>query len=136
MGINLDELASYMQPKAAQLLIACNKAGVSCRVVDTGRTAAQQIVKIQTGVSWVKKSKHEPQAPEMKSEAIDIVPFSILSEHKPDWDPGHPDWQKIGALGEALGLTWGGRWVHNPDPSHFEWKEPAASALPELGMTD
>ena len=28
--------------------------------------------------------------------------------------------QKVGALGESLGLTWGGRYTPTPDPNHFE----------------
>lgn len=124
MGRSLDELTSYMRPKAELLLTGCAAIGVPCRVVDTGRTHLEQDQKILDGVSWTQRSKHEPQPPEGKSEAVDIVPESILSEHKPDWNPKHPDWQKIGAIGENLGLRWGGRWGHHPDPSHFEWQEP------------
>ena len=33
----------------------------------------------------------------------------------------HPlTWSQIGALGEAHGLTWGGRF-HEPDRPHFQW---------------
>jgi peptidoglycan L-alanyl-D-glutamate endopeptidase CwlK len=121
MGKSLDELASYMFPLAVELIHQCEQAGVSVRIVDTGRTAAEQEQKLAQGVSWVPRSKHEPQPPEGKSEAVDIVPMSILAEHKPDWDPGHPDWQRIGAIGEKLGLRWGGSWQHHKDPSHFEF---------------
>lgn len=29
-------------------------------------------------------------------------------------------WEQIGAIGESLGLGWGGRWT-SPDRPHFEW---------------
>lgn len=124
MGRDLQELASYMLPLAVELIRQCGEAGVDVRIVDTGRTPSEQEQKLAQGVSWVSRSKHEPQPPEGKSEAIDIVPMSVLAENKPDWDPQHPDWQKIGPIGEALGLRWGGRWKGHPDPSHFEYVNP------------
>lgn len=115
MGKSLDELTDYFRPLAEQLIQNCEADGVPVRIVDTGRTAAEQAQKLAQGVSWVPKSKHEI------GEAIDIVPLSVLSENKPDWDPGHPDWDKIGSVGKVLGLRWGGDWEHHPDPSHFEY---------------
>lgn len=124
MGKDLNELASYFLPLAQQLLDDCSTAGVPCRVVDTGRTETEQEQKLAQGVSWVVRSKHEPQPPENKSEAIDIVPLSILEENKPDWDPSHPDWDRIGVIGKTLGLRWGGDWTSHRDPSHFEYVKP------------
>jgi peptidoglycan LD-endopeptidase CwlK len=122
MGKDLSELASYFRPLAQRLIVECDGAGVPVRIVDTGRTETEQEQKLAQGVSWVPRSKHEPQPPEMLSEAIDVVPLSILEENKPNWDPDHPDWQKIGQIGMDLGLRWGGSWVQHPDPSHFEYK--------------
>lgn len=115
MGKSLDELTSYFKPLAQQLLVECDAINVPVRIVDTGRTPEEQEAKLAAGVSWIPRSKHEI------GEAIDIVPLSILSEHKPDWDPSHPDWIKIGEVGKKLGLRWGGDWEHHPDPSHFEY---------------
>src|SRR5437879_7746278 len=124
MGKDLQELASYFLPQAVELIRQCSMAGVPVKIVDTGRTESEQEQKLAQGVSWVPRSKHEPQPPEGKSEAIDIVPESVLSEHKPDWDPKHPDWQRIGVIGESMGLHWGGSWKSHPDPSHFEFVHP------------
>lgn len=137
MGRDLNELASYFLPKAQALLDACAAADCPVRVVDTGRTPQEQTIKLAQGVSWIPVSKHEPQPPEGKSEAIDIVPLSVLEENKPNWDPGHPDWKKIGAIGKSLGLRWGGDWVSHPDPSHFEYVHPPAQIQtdPELSTT-
>jgi hypothetical protein len=122
---SLDDAASYARPLFEQLLQGCVKVKVPCRIVDIIRTPAQQEQKLLDGVSWTQHSKHEPQPPESKSEAIDIVPLAILSEHKPDWDPTNPVWKVIGDVGTKLGLLWGGTWTHinngNGDPSHFEY---------------
>jgi peptidoglycan L-alanyl-D-glutamate endopeptidase CwlK len=119
MGKDLSELTDYFRPLAQALLDGCSAIGVPVRVVDTGRTAAEQEAKLAQGVSWVPRSKHEI------GEAIDIVPLSILSENKPDWDPSHPDWNRIGQVGVTLGLRWGGSWTQHRDPSHFEYVKPS-----------
>jgi len=126
MGRDLSELASYFLPLATKLIEQCALARVPVRVVDTGRTPTEQEQKIAQGVSWTVRSKHEPQPPEYKSEAIDIVPESILSEHKPDWDPESLDWQRIGVIGISFGLRWGGDWTTHKDPSHFEYIWPVS----------
>ena len=125
MGNNLNELASYFEPIAQKLLDSCSLVGVPCRIIDTGRTAEEQVVKLETNVSWTTNSKHEPQPPEGKSEAIDICPFIILNGPIKNWDPRNPLWLRIGLIGESLGLKWGGRWNLHPDFSHFEYIHPA-----------
>jgi hypothetical protein len=136
---DLTQAATYFQPIVFQLLEACAKVGVPCRIVDIARTPSQQLVKIQTGVSWTNNSRHLPQPPEGKSEAVDIVPLAVLSEHKPDWDPKNPAWQIIGSVGKQImipftppggatqmiqALEWGGDWKEHPDPSHFQYAGP------------
>lgn len=116
----LDQLASYVRPYVDKLIQSCAGAGVPVRIVDIIRTPAEQSVKLSIGVSWTQNSKHLPQAPENKSEAIDLVPIVILNEHKADWDPTNVAWQKIGQIGLQIGFVWGGSWQHHPDPSHFE----------------
>jgi hypothetical protein len=139
MGNSLDELASYFRPQAQELLDDCATIGIPCRVVDTGRTPTEQEAKLAQGVSWTSHSKHEPQPPEGKSEAIDIVPEAILEEHKSDWDPSNPLWLKIGEIGERLGMEWGGRWVHvnggKGDPSHFQYVPQPAQILTDTELS-
>ena len=55
--------------------------------------------------------------------AFDIVP---LRQGKAVWGTTGEDavlWERIGALGEAQGLTWGGRW-HMADFVHFQYDAP------------
>lgn len=133
MGNSLDELASYFRPLAEQLIANCSAAGIPVRIEDTGRTISEQVQKLSVGQSWTSSSKHLPQPPEWKSEAIDIVPMAILEKNKKDWDPTNPLWRKIGEIGESLGLVWGGRWVHvnngSGDPGHFQWNRRPSSTV-------
>lgn len=140
MGNRLDELASYFRPRAEAWLAACSAIGIPLRVIDTGRTMSEQTKKLRDSVSWTQWSKHEPQPPENKSEALDAAPEMILKETewnpevKKSWDPKDPLWQQIGVEARKLGLRWGGDWKHinesrkgagdgTGDPSHIEWLE-------------
>lgn len=124
MGREITALASYMQPLAIALLQNAKDAGIDCMVVDTDRTPKEQTQKIIDHVSWTEHSKHEPQPPEMKSEAIDICPLVLLGTKF--WSPDSPLWQLLGPIGESLGLEWGGRWKHinngKGDVSHFQYR--------------
>jgi hypothetical protein len=71
-------------------------------------------------VTWTMKSRH------LDGEAFDIA---ILSDGQPTWDEkvsvndnDEPDYLEAGQIGEAIGLTWGGRFK-NCDPCHFQLKE-------------
>jgi len=127
MGRDLSELASYMLPLAQDLLRAATDAGLDPVVEDTGRDEAEQQVKIATGVSWTTRSKHLPQPPEMKSEAIDVVPRACIALKYWGWngtiENSHPHWGKLIEIGEGLGLHCG---VHfpKPDPGHFQYIHP------------
>ena len=133
MGRDLNELASYFLPLAQALIENADAAGLDVIVVTTGRTAFEQEQKIAEGVSWTSHSKHEPQPPEGKSEAIDLAPRALTLQK--GWAPGDPLWQQLGAIGKKLGLAWGGDWKHVNggfgDPSHFQYVHPVASTTME-----
>lgn len=124
MGKSLDELASYMRPLAEQLLEQATAAGLDPVVEDTGRTPAEQVTKLSQGVSWTKNSKHLPQPPEWKSEAIDIVPRACMSLKYWGWngtvENSHPYWSELIDIGTKLGLHSGVNFP-KPDPGHFQY---------------
>ena len=127
MGNSLDELTSYMQPLAEALLEQATDAGLYPVVEDTGRTPSEQLLKVATGVSSTQHSKHLPQPPEMKSEAIDIVPKECIALKYWGWngtiENSHPSWGKLIAIGEKLGLHSGVNFPI-PDPGHFQYVHP------------
>lgn len=116
MSRAINDLSPSFKPIAMELLARCVEAGIPVMIVDTLRTAAEQAENIKKGVSWTKNSKH------LTGDAIDICPFETYQLHGPDklqWNSADPVWQKIGTIGESLGLRWGGRWS-KPDSGHFE----------------
>lgn len=119
MSRRLADLSERFRPIACQLLACCVEAGIPVVIVDTLRTPAEQAANVAKGVSWTTHSKH------LTGDAIDICPYSTWDAHGPDklnWDVSDPVWTKLGTLGEALGLRWGGRWKVK-DMGHFEYVE-------------
>jgi hypothetical protein len=108
-----------MRPLAFELLARCVEQGIAVCVVDTLRTPAEHAANLAKGVSWTTRSKH------LVGDAIDICPYAVWSSTGPDklsWDVSDPNWQRIGAIGEAIGLKWGGRWTVK-DLGHFEYMD-------------
>lgn len=50
--------------------------------------------------------------------AVDVVPFD--SDNRPDWNTSHPQWKRLIAVGESLGLVSGSEWRTFPDYPHFQ----------------
>jgi hypothetical protein len=116
----LNDLSPRFRPLAVELLARLAEAGIAVMIIDTRRTPEEHAHNLAIGVSWTQHSKH------LDGDAIDICPYSVYDAHGPDkllWDAGDPIWAKVGAIGEALGLRWGGRWKQK-DMGHFEYLEP------------
>lgn len=117
MDRRLDSLSDRFKPLAILLLARLVEAQIPVIIVNTRRTLVEQQAAVASGHSWVSHSLHQD------GDAIDICPYQQYIEHgvsKLQWDGGDPVWQRIGQLGEGLGLRWGGRW-HPPDLGHFEY---------------
>lgn len=116
MSKKLDDLSPAFKPKAIELLARLAEAGIPVMVIDTLRTPEEHAANLANGTSWTTHSKH------LDGDAIDICPYETFLLSGPDklmWDAANPVWQKIGPIGEALGLRWGGRWKQK-DMGHFE----------------
>ena len=102
-----------MKDKAIHLLARAVEANLQPIILETTRTEEEHQVNVAAGRSWVKHSKH------IDGLAIDIGLRDLLQY--PNWAPDDPKWQRLGQIGENLGLTWGGRWKVR-DMVHFEWR--------------
>lgn len=112
-----NDLDPAFKPRAIELVARCAESGVPVLIVCTRRTHLEQLAALAAGTSWINHSKHE------NGLAIDVCPYETYQMYGPDkleWDINAPAWQVIGALGEHLGLTWGGRWTVK-DMGHFQW---------------
>ena len=139
MSRQLDDLTSRMRPLAVQLIAYITEAGIAVLIVDTLRTEAEHKANLAKGTSSTLLSKHLPlrlrwpggALPDDlvpndrdRSDAIDLAPYEVYQLHGPDklkWDASDPAWLRMGQIGEAIGLRWGGRWESPRDPGHFEW---------------
>ena len=123
MSRRLNDLSPRFKPLAMELVARCVEAGIPVLIVDTLRTQDEHAANIAKGVSWTTRSKH------LTGDAIDLCPYETYQLHGPDklqWADG-PVWHRLGAIGEALGLRWGGRWVQK-DLGHFEYVAPPDGA--------
>lgn len=50
--------------------------------------------------------------------AADVVP--LVKDGQADWNPQHPAWQRLVAVGTSLGLESGSLWRSFPDYPHFQ----------------
>lgn len=112
MSRALNDLSPRFRPLAFELLARCVEAGLPVTIIDTRRTEAEHQVNLANGTSWVDRSMH------LDGDAIDLCPTVLLPIK--GWAPDSPLWQRLGAIGEPLGLRWGGRW-QKKDLGHFEY---------------
>lgn len=107
---------------AQKLIRSAAKAGIPLVVTQGYRTAEEQnalfaqgrtapgiiVTDAPAGYSW-----HEYRR------AFDVAPLN--SAGQPYWPEDLAFWARIGALGKAVGLEWGGDWKGFQDRPHFEY---------------
>lgn len=113
----IKKLQPSLQPLAEQLVLNAASQGVPLRVVQDVRTIAEQQALKDSG-------RGVTNAPGGLSYhnyglAFDVVPEEYLKFT--DWNPSGELWAKVGAIGKALGLEWGGDWPgKKKDLPHFQ----------------
>jgi peptidoglycan L-alanyl-D-glutamate endopeptidase CwlK len=141
---SLMDLSAEMYPLAERFMTILDKQGISHLVICTLRSLDEQAALYSQGRQPIEqinalravagmmpigpkealrkvtraipgKSKHNP-GPDGKARALDVVP---LEGGKIIWQTEHPLYQAMGEIGEAAGLTWGGRWRMRDLP-HYE----------------
>ncbi len=129
MICDLSALHPYFRDKVIELISICKSKGIELAVVETYRTVAKQNEYKRLGKIYTRstggRSKHQYGL------AVDVVP---VLDSVPSWH-NEVVWKKIGAVGEKLGLRWGGRWRHPYDPGHFEWSGGVSAAAMEQGRS-
>jgi len=114
---NLATVVPQLQKLGRELLRRLAAEGLTFKVTSGNRTQAEQDALYAQGrtkpgkvVTWTRKSRH------IGGRAIDLT---LFSGKNPVWDSKHYD--RAGAIGEELGLVWGGRWRGGKtDRPHFE----------------
>lgn len=116
---NLKDLHPLVAAKTRKLIELARAEGIELLVTSTLRTFEEQAELFAIGRT--KPGKKVTNAKPGQSWhnfglAFDVVP---LVNGKPIWDS--PFWERIGALGKQVGLTWGGDFKSFKDTPHFEF---------------
>lgn len=97
------------QEAAIWLINSLRAAGLPAIVVSARRTASHQRRLIASGATIASRSRH------LSGRALDVGFQGVPAAQVP-WSV----WSYAGALWEAAGGRWGGRFS-DPDPLHFDW---------------
>lgn len=112
----LEQIALYSQGR--EPAAAVNAKRKEAGLAPLNATEASRVV------TWTLHSRHITTADKPLAEAFDIA--LLDRQGKATWDikadidaDRIPDYEEAGRIGEACGLTWGGRWK-SPDYPHFQ----------------
>lgn len=125
----LATLQPTVQPIFKSFLDQCEAAGIPCDIVGGSRSFEQQQATYDQGRTTpgpIVTNAKPGDSYHQYNLALDVVPRAYKS--LPNWNPEGPLWERIGQIGEAAGLQWGGRWS-KPDRPHFQF---AGAPLAEL----
>lgn len=130
MSKDINDLHPALQPLCRQFLAICGQEDLDARILFTfrtpdeqdaiyaqGRTKPGKIVTMLDGRHSLHCWTFPGDTSRPASKAFD---FGIFRDNIYITDGDDPDYEKAGEIGERLGLTWGGRWVHPFDPSHLQ----------------
>ncbi len=136
MSRRLEDLHPELAALARRLLDQAAAAGLPLVVTQTLRTLAEQAALYAQG-----RTKPGPRVTNAKPGSTPHnygLAFDVAfkrGEKDVTWDEPRPGaWAEVGALGQALGLVWGGSFRSLKDSPHFEmpgWKWVAAKAREE-----
>lgn len=115
--------------KADALLSALDAAGIPVVVTDGVRTDDEQnalYAQGRTQPGAIVTNARAGESAHNKRKALDVAPQT--ESGAPHWPDDPALWERIGTIGERVGLVWGGRWT-KPDRPHFEaanWRDGVA----------
>jgi peptidoglycan L-alanyl-D-glutamate endopeptidase CwlK len=121
---SLSDLLPPARARAQAFLDACGKQGIDILITSTYRDLDSQAALFAQGRTAPGKrvTNAKPgQSFHNWRVAFDMVP---LRAGKPVWNTTGPDadlWERIGKIGESVGLEWAGRWVTFREFAHFQY---------------
>ena len=135
---SLNDLHPKVKPMVEEFIQKCADNGIDLLVTSTYRdhesqnalyaqgrtTPGKKVTNAKGGQSW-----HNWRV------AVDIVP---MRNGKPVWGTTGPDgelWNKVGEIGESVGLEWAGRWKTFKEFAHFQYTGGLSLADFQAGKT-
>ena len=130
MSRDISKLSPYMQVAWQAFKKQCDAEKLGVIVVCTDRGEAEQEAAFNSGASRAHygQSAHNALLSNGKpaSEAFDI---GVIVNGKYVGDSNHPNYQRAGAIGEAMGLKWYGnpkyKFVESAHFQNMTWSKPA-----------
>lgn len=117
MSNKIEDLEPELREQATTLLAEAARHGLLLRITHTRRTFQEQEDIYAQG-----RTKPGPKVTAAAAgwSAHNYGLAFDVCQHGGEPYPDNDDWwEKVGRLGESLGLEWGGRWKH-PDRPHFQ----------------
>lgn len=111
-------LCPCVRSRFLDLVERAKAVGIELVVIETARDLNRQRWYKAHGLSQTLNSYHLQQPPGGKSRAFDVCPRAYLRTKQ--WNPGGSMWERLGEIGRALGLEWGGDWDGWKDRPHFQ----------------
>lgn len=128
---NVKDLHPELQRKAAQLVALCEQQGLAVKITDCVRTAEEQADCIRRGTSSVRY----PHSHHNWGTAFDFCRNDGTGAYRND----DGFFQKVGSIGQSIGLEWGGSWTSPVDMPHFQlpdWGTGTAELIRLYGTPD
>ena len=108
---DLDILYPQFSFLILKLFVSARKEGLPICIYETYRSQERQAELFNKGVTKLKTNGMHHFGI-----AADLI---FLNGKNPSWDSKN-NWQRLGTLGQALGLEWGGSWKNFVDLPHFQ----------------
>jgi peptidoglycan L-alanyl-D-glutamate endopeptidase CwlK len=121
---SLSDLLPPVRARAQAFLDACSKQGIDILITSTYRDLDSQAALYAQGRTAPGKrvTNAKPgQSFHNWRVAFDVVP---MRSGKPVWGTSGQDadlWERIGKIGESVGLEWAGRWASFREFAHFQY---------------
>ena len=133
---NISDLHPVLQSKIEQLLALCKKNGITIGITECVRTVAEQNALYAQGRTTPGNIVTNANGTSYRSMHQWGIAFDFCLRMDVDGDGNASDdtfndstglFEKVGALGQSIGLEWGGSWTSIKDRPHFQ--------LPDWGST-
>lgn len=117
---DLTDLQPAIREKCELLIANCKAVGIDILITCTLRDAAAQDWLYASGRTRKGKILTNARSGKSKHEFGLAFDFCVMTAGKCDWNNSEA-FAKVGAMGEAVGLTWAGRWRGSlREVGHFE----------------
>ena len=121
---NINDLHTKVTAMASEFINRCKAEGIDVLITSTYRDAESQnelYAQGRTTPGKVVTKANAGQSYHNWKVAFDVVP---IRNGKPVWGTKGEDlvlWERVGAIGEGLGLEWAWRWTNNKEMAHFQY---------------